>query len=198
MRMAFTICLLRLGDLSEEEIAARCESPGSSRHDRRIGRMRGEPCAFASRANSRYVPVEYAARYRDALGTPLPPGLPEFFWQPTRQIRCAKLCAAMRAPMGRSPRRKLRRATACRRASRSRTARATRRRENCWKANFVRAAGIRNGAIPEVLQQIRRKSLARLRREVEPVEQSTFARFTGALARCYRYRAAAWTRCWTR
>ena len=30
---------------------------------------------------------------------------------------------------------------------------------------------------PEVLQQIRRKSLARLRREVEPVEQSTFARF---------------------
>ena len=30
---------------------------------------------------------------------------------------------------------------------------------------------------PEVLQQIRRKSLARLRREVEPVEQRTFARF---------------------
>jgi ATP-dependent Lhr-like helicase len=31
---------------------------------------------------------------------------------------------------------------------------------------------------PEVMQQIRRKSLARLRREIEPVEQSTFARFT--------------------
>src|SRR5208283_3651058 len=30
---------------------------------------------------------------------------------------------------------------------------------------------------PEVLQLIRRKSLARLRREVEPVEQKTFARF---------------------
>ncbi len=37
--------------------------------------------------------------------------------------------------------------------------------------------GIENGAIPDVLQQIRRKSLARLRREIEPVEQSTFARF---------------------
>src|SRR6202041_3460062 len=31
---------------------------------------------------------------------------------------------------------------------------------------------------PDVLQQVRRKSLARLRREIEPVEQSTFARFT--------------------
>ena len=31
---------------------------------------------------------------------------------------------------------------------------------------------------PEVLRQIRRKSLARLRREIEPVEQSTFVRFT--------------------
>ena len=30
---------------------------------------------------------------------------------------------------------------------------------------------------PEVMQQVRRKSLARLRREIEPVEQSTFARF---------------------
>ncbi len=30
---------------------------------------------------------------------------------------------------------------------------------------------------PETLQQIRRKSLARLRREIEPVEQKTFARF---------------------
>ncbi len=27
----------------------------------------------------RYIPVEYAARYRDALGTPLPPGLPDVF-----------------------------------------------------------------------------------------------------------------------
>ena len=26
---------------------------------------------------SRYIPAEYAARYRDALGTPLPPGLPD-------------------------------------------------------------------------------------------------------------------------
>ncbi len=31
---------------------------------------------------------------------------------------------------------------------------------------------------PDVMQQVRRKSLARLRREIEPVEQNTFARFT--------------------
>ena len=41
---------------------------------------------------------------------------------------------------------------------------------------------------PEVLQQIRRKSLARLRREIEPVEQQTFARFCARAGRVSRLR----------
>ena len=52
------------------------------------------------------------------------------------------------------------------------------RRGNCWKASSAPAASHREWCDPEVLQQIRRKSLARLRREVEPVEQSTFVRFS--------------------
>ena len=31
---------------------------------------------------ARFIPVEYAARYRDALGIPLPPGLAETFLAP--------------------------------------------------------------------------------------------------------------------
>ena len=50
---------------------------------------------------------------------------------------------------------------------------------------------------PDVLQQIRRKTLARLRREVVPAEQHTFARLLDALAGRRRCRAADSTRCST-
>ena len=35
-------------------------------------------------ARDRFIPVEYAARYRDALGVPLPTGLPESLLEPSR------------------------------------------------------------------------------------------------------------------
>ena len=42
---------------------------------------------------------------------------------------------------------------------------------------FRRTHPFRHSLEAEILRQIRRKSLARLRREVEPVEQHTLARF---------------------
>ena len=71
--------LLRLGDLSLEEIQAR--STGGSITEltaaRRAVRVRiaGE---------TRFIPVEYAARYRDAVGVPLPPGLAGVFLEAHR------------------------------------------------------------------------------------------------------------------
>src|SRR5208282_2364133 len=70
--------LLKLGDLSDPEIIARSESPeivaaiNELANSRRAVRVR-------IAGDSRYIPVEYASRYRDALGTPLPPGLAEVF-----------------------------------------------------------------------------------------------------------------------
>src|SRR6202044_499474 len=70
--------LLKLGDLSEPEILARSESPeiaatiAELTNNRRAVRVR-------IAGDYRYIPVEYAARYRDALGTPLPPGLADVF-----------------------------------------------------------------------------------------------------------------------
>ena len=76
--------LLKLGDLTPDEVAARCVSPAvASTADelaaaRRLLRIRiaGE---------SRFIPVEYAARYRDALGIPLPPGLADTFLEPVAE-----------------------------------------------------------------------------------------------------------------
>ena len=58
--------------------AARCESAEVAAtiteltNSRRAVRVR-------IAGDSRFIPVEYASRYRDALGTPLPPGLAEVF-----------------------------------------------------------------------------------------------------------------------
>ena len=75
--------LLRLGDLTRDEIAARAVPGIAGSGDRRT-------CSHARRAielpiagDPRLVAVEYAARYRDALGTPLPPGLPAAFLEPS-------------------------------------------------------------------------------------------------------------------
>ena len=50
---------------------------------------------------------------------------------------------------------------------------------------------------PDVMQQIRRKSLARLRREIEPVEQRTYARLTARWQGVTCPRVAGWNHCWT-
>ena len=52
-----------------------------------------------------------------------------------------------------------------------------RRKAACWKADSGPGGLHREWCDAEILRQIRRKSLARLRREVEPVEQHTLARF---------------------
>ncbi|KQC37543.1 ATP-dependent helicase [Frankia sp. ACN1ag] len=73
--------LLRIvGDLTMQEAIDRGATPAwlaELEHDRRILRVRiaGE---------ERWVPVEDAGRLRDALGVPLPVGVPEAFTQPAR------------------------------------------------------------------------------------------------------------------
>ena len=73
--------LLEIGDLSDEELIARTE-PGVKAvaipmllEDRRI-------LVLPIAGQQRYVAIEDAARYRDALGVPLPPGIPEALLMP--------------------------------------------------------------------------------------------------------------------
>ena len=72
--------LLRLGDLSVEEIDARAQIDGRRAADELTRARRAIAVTLAGQA--RIIPVEYASRYRDALGVPLPPGLPEALLEP--------------------------------------------------------------------------------------------------------------------
>ena len=72
---------LRLGDLSRDELARRVVSPDLLR----TLTASSAPAACsscASPARRRLVAAEDAARYRDALGIPLPPGLADALLEP--------------------------------------------------------------------------------------------------------------------
>jgi ATP-dependent helicase Lhr and Lhr-like helicase len=168
--------LLKLGDLSEVELALRCESAEVAAtiteltDTRRAVRVR-------IATESRFIPVEYAARYRDALGTPLPPGLAEVFLKqsedPVREV--LRRFARTHGPFtvtDISRRYDLPPATV------EGGLRALHGLGKLMEGEFRPGGTHHEWCDPEVMQQVRRKSLARLRREIEPVEQSTFARFT--------------------
>jgi ATP-dependent Lhr-like helicase len=73
--------LLKLGDLTEPELIARCATPAvTSTVANLVNSRRAVQVRIAG--EFRFIPVEYAARYRDAIGTPLPPGLAETFLTP--------------------------------------------------------------------------------------------------------------------
>jgi len=168
--------LLKLGDLSDAEIAARCAAPevaGSLSelvNSRRAVRVRiaGE---------SRTIAVEYAGRYRDALGTPLPPGLAEVFLEKagdplTEMVRRYARTHGPFTTANIAVRYKLQPPAI------ETILRTLNSQGQLLEGEFHPHGHYREWCDPEVLRQIRRKSLARLRREIEPVEQSTFVRFT--------------------
>jgi ATP-dependent Lhr-like helicase len=124
----------------------------------------------------RLVAAEDAARYRDGLGIPLPPGLAAALLEPVAQpvLELVRRYARTHGPFT------LREAA-------DRFALDAAAVENALRLlaaeGRVLEGGFRPGGLhrewcdAEILRQIRRKSLARLRREVEPVEQHTLARF---------------------
>jgi ATP-dependent helicase Lhr and Lhr-like helicase len=167
--------LLKLGDLSEEEIAARSRSAEVAASINELVDSRRSVCVRIA-GKSRYVPVEYAARYRDALGTPLPPGLADVFLQrtedPLREL--VRRYAHTHGPFTAAE-------IAARYGLQATTVevalRALHGLGQLLEGEFRPRGTHHEWCDPEVLRQIRRKSLARLRREVEPVEQYAFARF---------------------
>ncbi len=167
--------LLKLGDLTEEEIAARSATPEVAATIAKLAQARRVVRVRIAR-EARFIPVEYAARYRDALGTPLPPGLAETFLEPSPRIRSRRSCAAMPARTDPSPRSNCRRVTASRPPKSKPCCAACTTNRKLLEGEFRPGGVHREWCDPDVLQQIRRKTLARLRREVVPAEQHVFAR----------------------
>ncbi|HUQ92545.1 MAG TPA: DEAD/DEAH box helicase [Bryobacteraceae bacterium] len=169
--------LLKLGDLGADEVGARSFSPAVA--------ATLEPLVLARRVlririagEVRFIPVEYAARYRDALGIPLPPGLADAFLEPVANPLSGILRRYSRT---RGP---FTTAEAAARYGLS-TAdadvqlRALHGQGKLLEGEFRPGGTHIEWCEPQVLQQIRRKTLARLRREVVPAEQYVFARLLG-------------------
>ena len=73
--------LLRIGDLSRDELLRRLADPGLASHLDRLLRAR-RLLEIKIAGEKRLIAVEDAARYRDALGIPLPPGIAAALLEP--------------------------------------------------------------------------------------------------------------------
>jgi ATP-dependent Lhr-like helicase len=167
--------LLKLGDLSEPEIAARTTSLEVTAAIRELVEAR-RAVRIPIAGEHRYIPVEYAARYRDAFGVPLPPGLAEVFLRHSGDP-LAEIIRRYARTHGPFATHEAAHRFALPPSAIEPVLRALHAHAKLLEGEFRPAGSHREWCDPEVLQQIRRKSLARLRREVEPVEQHTFARF---------------------
>ena len=168
--------LRRIGPLSTGGIAARCRDQDAAgdlldelEADRRILKVRVA-------GHDQWAAVEDAARLRDALGTALPPGVPDVFLEPVPDplgdvigrfarthgpFTSADVVDALGLPA----------AVVIQQLSILET------------AGRVARGAFRPGGLDqewvdtEVLRRLKRRSLAVLRREIEPVDQSALGRF---------------------
>jgi ATP-dependent Lhr-like helicase len=167
--------LLRLGDLTREEVRDRCDPAGAAdgwianlAQARRI-------IAVTVAGEERLVAVEDAGRYRDALGVPPPPGLPVAFLERVADplgdlvARYARTHgpfraeeAARRLGMGAAPV--------------ETTLRTLEAGGRILEGEFRPGGSGREFCDADVLRTLRQRSLARLRHEVEPVGPDAYGR----------------------
>ncbi len=167
--------LIRIGDLTPAELEARSALADTTSVIAGLERARRiVPVTVAG--ERRYVAVEDAVRYRDALGVPLPPGLPEALLEPVRDPAgdLFQRFARSHAPF-----------TSIEAATRfgigvavveSILQRLT-QTGRLMEGEFRPGGNGREWVDADVLRGLRRRSLARLRQEIEPVDADALGRF---------------------
>ncbi|KHL17785.1 UNVERIFIED_CONTAM: DEAD/DEAH box helicase [Mumia flava] len=172
--------LLRvLGPLTSEEVAERCTEPASASAwlVALAERRRALRVSFADQ--QWWVAVEDAGRLRDALGVPVPMGVPDAFIEPVADPLgdLVSRFARTHGPFtGADVAERLGLGVAVVADALSRLAAAGRVAEG----EYTPGVGGSEWCDAEVLRRLRRRSLAALRREVEPVDQATLGRFLPA------------------
>jgi ATP-dependent Lhr-like helicase len=167
--------LLRLGDLSREEIAARVVSPELLKALGKLMKAQ-RVLSVAIAGEERFIAVEDAARYRDGLGIALPAGLPKALLAPVAApaLELVRRYARTHGPF-------TLREVSERFGMEARAAEATLRAlvldGRVLEGGFRRGGAHREWCDAESLRLIRNKSLARLRKEIEPAEPRLLARF---------------------
>ena len=167
--------LIRIGDLTAAELEARSVVPGTRAALAELERARRiVPVTIAG--ERRYVAVEDVARYRDALGVPVPPGIPEVLLEPVRDP-AADLAQRYARSHGPFSAREL----AARHGLGIAVVDALLFRltdaGRLIEGEFRPGGAEREWVDPDVLRSLRRRSLARLRQEVEPVDPDALGRF---------------------
>jgi ATP-dependent Lhr-like helicase len=181
--------LLRdLGPLTDHELAARVEADAASHADTLVADGRAIRVRIGGAEH--LAAVDDAARLRDALGVSLPQGIPAAFTGPTERplddlvARYARTHApfaigeaAARLGTG---------------ADRVRAALERLEADGRVVLGEFRPGGLeREWCDADVLRRIRRRSLAALRKEVEPVDHAAFGRFLPAWQGADRPRGGA-------
>ena len=169
--------LRRLGDLSADEVAARTEGGAT------VAGPWLEELAAARRAvrtriagDDRWVAIEDVARYRDGVGITPPVGIPAAFLTPAAAAldgllaRWARTHGPFLTP---EPARRWGLPVGVVGDALERLLGAG----SMLRGEFRPGGAEREWCDPEVLRLLRRRSLARLRREVEPVDPAALARF---------------------
>ena len=169
--------LRRLGDLSADEVGARTQG-GSTVSTPWLDELTASRRAVRTRiaGEDRWIAVEDVARYRDGVGIAPPVGIPAAFLGPTIGAldgllsRWARTHGPFLTP---DPARRWGLPMGIVGDALERLAGAG----TILLGEFRPGGAEREWCDPEVLRLLRRRSLARLRREVEPVDRAALARF---------------------
>ncbi|MCU1345308.1 MAG: putative ATP-dependent helicase lhr, partial [Acidimicrobiia bacterium] len=170
--------VLRLvGDLTADDIAARVEGPAAPLLEELHLARRAIAVRIANQ--ERWIVAEDAARYRDALGVALPMGLPAAYTTPVLRP-LEELVARFARTHGPFVTREVAERWGTTTDRVSAALEELERSERVVRGEFRPEGREREWCDAEVLRMLRRRSLATLRREVEPVDPAALARFLPA------------------
>jgi ATP-dependent Lhr-like helicase len=170
--------LLALGDLSMDEIAARATSRDDARAWVRALEEEGRIARATIAGETRFVAMEDVARYRDAIGVAPPANAPAALLEPVASP-LEDLVSRFARTHGPFTIDEVRARFGLGREGVERAVAALIDSGRIVEGAFLPEGG-RDGVElcdAEVLRALRRKSLAKLRRDVEPVDAATYARF---------------------
>ncbi len=172
--------LRRLGDLTLDEAGARTAG-GRVEASIHLAELASSRRAVRARiaGEERWIAMEDVARYRDGVGVSAPPGVPQAFLGPVAGALDGLLARHARTNgpfLGVEPARRWGLPAGVVEDALHRLVAAG----SLLSGEFRPGGAEREYCDPEVLRLLRRRSLARLRREVEPVDPVTLARFLPA------------------
>ncbi|HYE90423.1 MAG TPA: DEAD/DEAH box helicase [Terriglobales bacterium] len=166
--------LLGLGDLASDELARRTTSADVARSVEALVReRRALPVVIAGQP--RYIAVEDARRYREALDVALPAGVPEAFLAPVRDAT-RDLVHRFARTHGPFTADELATRLGMPRTAAEAALRRMAETGALLEGEFRPGGTHREWCDPGVLRTLRRRTLARLRHEVEPVEAPVLGR----------------------